>query len=253
MSKYRVVDLFSGAGGLTFGFYYNLVNNQFKKRENIEFVFANEFAPQAVAAFNKNYGDDIPMIAGDICGIIDKEIEERLNGEEVDVIIGGPPCQSFSTVGQRKYDDRAKLSKCGYIAFSKLKLEDLQGDENLLPPNVYMNLFDEEYNGMISLYTRGLGMILNYEENWINVKEFSLAQEELLITLFVPDTTADIVIGGETIHLGEYLRQREEADHMKWDDDPAKMKVKCVKQIKNSVDTAVRKHFHPEQFEQHCG
>lgn len=141
--------------------------------------------------------------------------------------------------------------KCGYIAFSKLKLEDLQGDENLLPPNVYMNLFDEEYSGMISLYTRDLGMILNYEENWINVKEFSLAPEELLITLFIPDTTADITIGGETIHLGEYLRQREEADHMKWDDDPAKMKVKCVKQIKNSVDTSVRKHFNPEQFEQH--
>lgn len=93
MSKYRVVDLFSGVGGLTFGFYYNLVNNQFKKRDNVEFVFANEFAPQAVAAFKKNYGDDIPMIAGDICGITDKEIEERLNGEEVDVIIGGPPCQ----------------------------------------------------------------------------------------------------------------------------------------------------------------
>ena len=77
-----------------------------------------------------------------------------------------------------------------------------------------MNLFEEEYSGMISLYTRGLGMILNYEENWINVKEFSLAPEELLITLFVPDTTADITIAGETIHLGEYLRQREEADHM---------------------------------------
>lgn len=51
MTKIRVVDLFSGAGGLTFGFYYNLVNNQFEKRDNVEFVFANEFAPQAVAAF----------------------------------------------------------------------------------------------------------------------------------------------------------------------------------------------------------
>lgn len=37
MSKYRVVDLFSGAGGLTFGFYYNLVNNQFEKRDNVEY------------------------------------------------------------------------------------------------------------------------------------------------------------------------------------------------------------------------
>ena len=110
MSKFRVVDLFSGAGGLTFGFYYRLLDSQFQKRENVEFVFSNEFAPQAVSAFKKNYGEDIPMIAGDICDITDDIIERYMGDEEVDVIIGGPPCQSFSTVGQRKYDDRAKLS-----------------------------------------------------------------------------------------------------------------------------------------------
>jgi DNA (cytosine-5)-methyltransferase 1 len=110
MGKLRVIDLFSGAGGLTFGFYYKKENESFVKRNNVEFVFSNEFAPQAVTAFKKNYGDDIPVIAGDICGITEKMIKERTKGEEVDVIIGGPPCQSFSTVGQRKYDDRAKLS-----------------------------------------------------------------------------------------------------------------------------------------------
>ena len=110
MNKLRVVDLFSGAGGLTFGFYYNLLEEKFVKRNNVEFVFSNEFAPQAVTAFKKNYGDDIPVIAGDICKITEEMIDEYVKGEEVDVIIGGPPCQSFSTVGQRKYDDRAKLS-----------------------------------------------------------------------------------------------------------------------------------------------
>lgn len=121
MKKIRVVDLFSGVGGLTFGFYYNLVNNQFVKRDNVEFVFANEFAPQAAAAFKKNYGDDIPMIEGDICNITDEEIEKRTGGEEVDVIIGGPPCQSFSTVGQRKYDERAKLSNQYLRMLEKIK------------------------------------------------------------------------------------------------------------------------------------
>ena len=110
MNKLRVVDLFSGAGGLTFGFYYNLLEEKFVKRKNVEFVFSNEFAPQAVTAFKKNYGDDIPVIAGDICKITEEMINEYVKGEEVDVIIGGPPCQSFSTIGQRKYDDRAKLS-----------------------------------------------------------------------------------------------------------------------------------------------
>lgn len=141
--------------------------------------------------------------------------------------------------------------KFGYIAFSKIKLQDLQGEELLLPPNVYMNLFDEEYNGMISLYTRDLGMILNYEETWINSKEFSTNSDEMLVTLFVPNTSAELTFGDESINLGEYLRKREEADHMKWDDDPAKMKLKCVKQIKNSVDVSVRKHFNPDQFEMH--
>ena len=106
----RVIDLFSGAGGLTFGFYYNLTNQTFIKRNNVEFVFSNEFAPQAVAAFKKNYGNNIPVIAGDICQITDETIKEYVKDEEVDIIIGGPPCQSFSTIGQRQYDDRAKLS-----------------------------------------------------------------------------------------------------------------------------------------------
>lgn len=110
MRSLRVVDLFSGAGGLTFGFYYKLNDGKFDKRDNVEFVFSNEFAPQAVTAFKKNYGDNIPVIAGDICDITDDIIDGYTKGEEVDIIIGGPPCQSFSTVGQRRYDDRAKLS-----------------------------------------------------------------------------------------------------------------------------------------------
>ena len=81
MSKLRVIDLFSGAGGLTFGFYYNTVNNKFKKRDNVEFVFSNEFAPQAISAFEKNYGDNIPVIAGDICDITDEKIADTIRRE----------------------------------------------------------------------------------------------------------------------------------------------------------------------------
>lgn len=121
MSKFRIVDLFSGAGGLTFGFYYNLINGEFVKRDNVEFVFSNEYAPQAVKAFKKNYGKDIPVIEGDICDITDDIIDQYVDGKEVDVIIGGPPCQSFSTVGQRQYDDRAKLSHQYLRILEKIK------------------------------------------------------------------------------------------------------------------------------------
>ena len=36
-------------------------------------------------------------------------ISESLNGEQIDIIVGGPPCQSYSTLGKRQMDDRANL------------------------------------------------------------------------------------------------------------------------------------------------
>ena len=111
----NIIDLFSGAGGLTFGFYYDLVNGQFVRRNN-RFIFANEYVFQAAQAFSRNF-PDIHMENCDVRNLTEEKImslikDSRLpDGEEVDLIIGGPPCQSFSTVGQRIYNDNAKLYK----------------------------------------------------------------------------------------------------------------------------------------------
>lgn len=106
----KIVDLFSGAGGLTFGFYYKLENDGFVKNNDNEFIFANEINPDAVTAFKLNY-PDIPMEDLDIKKLKKEKINELIANREVDLIIGGPPCQSFSTVGQRRFDDKAKLYK----------------------------------------------------------------------------------------------------------------------------------------------
>ena len=93
VSQMRIVDLFSGAGGLTFGFYYNRENNTFVRNENCNIIFANEYDNEAAESFRINFPD---------INMINQE-------EEVDLIIGGPPCQSYSTIGRRVYDDKAKL------------------------------------------------------------------------------------------------------------------------------------------------
>lgn len=103
----RIVDLFSGAGGLTFGFYYSLQGNKFVET-NHEFVFANEYDKKAAEAFHKNY-DKIPMKNCKIEDLKDEMVLELVGNKPVDLIIGGPPCQSFSTVGKRCFDDKAKL------------------------------------------------------------------------------------------------------------------------------------------------
>lgn len=104
----RIIDLFSGAGGLTFGFYYRKKGNRFVRNRKNSFVFANEFDSHAAKAFSANY-PDINMLNQDIKTIDEETIVNLIGEDPVDLIIGGPPCQSFSTVGQRVYDEKAML------------------------------------------------------------------------------------------------------------------------------------------------
>ena len=116
----RIVDLFSGAGGLTFGFYYKLIGDEFIENENCEIVFANEWDKCAAEAFRKNF-PSINMINKDIKSLTEKEIKENIADKEIDLIIGGPPCQSYSTIGRRKYDDKAKMYEEYYRLLSIIK------------------------------------------------------------------------------------------------------------------------------------
>lgn len=95
-NKFTVIDLFSGAGGLSLGF----ANKGFHN------IFSIDIEP----AFCKTYKKNFPthkLIQKDITTLSNKEILELVNGNEVDVIIGGPPCQGFSMAGNvgRKFID----------------------------------------------------------------------------------------------------------------------------------------------------
>jgi len=105
----EVVDLFSGAGGLTFGFQNTIKNNKFVSRNDFNIRFANEFNHDAAEAFRQNY-PRVTMIEEDIANIDENFLKSKgISSKRVDLVIGGPPCQSFSTVGKRQYDKRAKM------------------------------------------------------------------------------------------------------------------------------------------------
>ncbi len=99
MVKYNILDLFSGVGGLSYGF---------SKLENFNVILANEIEKDISVAYKMNY-PDVKMLNCDISDITEEVLLSSLQGEKVDIIIGGPPCQSYSTLGKRKMDKRAKL------------------------------------------------------------------------------------------------------------------------------------------------
>lgn len=107
----RIVDLFSGAGGLTFGFYYKIKGNRFVRNRKNEIVFANEVSDMAARAFSLNFSD-VYLIHDDIENVTIQSLEhDNIAINNIDLVIGGPPCQSYSMVGKRQYDKRAKMYK----------------------------------------------------------------------------------------------------------------------------------------------
>ena len=102
-NKLKSIDLFSGAGGMTEGL----------KSCGFAPLYANDFEEPALETFSENHPN---------CEVSSESIEEvdakeirlllKLQKRELDVLVGGPPCQGFSTYGQRsKSDYRNQLYK----------------------------------------------------------------------------------------------------------------------------------------------
>ena len=92
----RTIDLFCGAGGLGEGF----------RQAGFSAVYANDHEAPALATYAANHPNTI--CSADAIETVDpRKIREELGVErgEIDVVMGGPPCQGFSSYGQRRKDD----------------------------------------------------------------------------------------------------------------------------------------------------
>ncbi len=99
MKQYNIIDLFAGVGGLSYGF---------SKLPQFNIIAANEIEKDISIAYKLNH-PDVNMLNCDINSLTEDIFEEALDGKKVDIVVGGPPCQSYSTLGKRQMDDRANL------------------------------------------------------------------------------------------------------------------------------------------------
>lgn len=118
--KYRIIDLFSGCGGISKGF----VNTG-----RVDIIGAIDFNESACETYKRNFPETKV-----ICGDINQISVESTGFSDVDIIVGGPPCQGFSRLNywdkDRDNDPRNELF------FQYLRFVDEMNPKALLIENV---------------------------------------------------------------------------------------------------------------------
>jgi DNA (cytosine-5)-methyltransferase 1 len=118
----KFIDVFSGCGGLSYGV----------EMAGLECLAAVDFNAIAIETFNLNHKSPVGL-QRDLTQFEPKELAEIIGTQEVDLVVGGPPCQGFSTArtqgggnfGKEIMDDpRRDLYKhfLKYVEFFKPKI-----------------------------------------------------------------------------------------------------------------------------------
>lgn len=135
----KVISLYSGAGGLDYGF----------EAAGFETVFANDFDHDSCETLRHNR--DWPVIERSIFDVPTEEIlaVARVGVGEIDVVIGGPPCQPFSKSGYWAHGDAARLEdpRAATLEAYLRVIEGVQPKTFLLE-NVYGIAYSEKNEGM---------------------------------------------------------------------------------------------------------
>ncbi|MEV8430388.1 DNA cytosine methyltransferase [Streptomyces chartreusis] len=157
----NVVDLFAGCGGFTQGFHtYRPAPGEASPYRSLAAV---EFDKAAAATYAVNFGDhadgSCAVFAGDI-----KEWDPSPHKGKVDVILGGPPCQGFSGLGEENpLDPRNKLWReyVRVVAALEPKIFVIENVDRFFNSPEYRALLASNKRGLLRRYNLTARTVLN--------------------------------------------------------------------------------------------
>ena len=166
-NKPKIVDFFCGAGGLSLGF----------SQEGFQIDFANDYEDVCIETFKYNHPEipDERVLLGDIRKVIN-DIESFVDNS-IDVVVGGPPCQGFSTANQQRIidDPRNELYKYYLKAIEKIapKFVVMENVQGMLP---YAQQVVDDYKSITIKKNR---KVYNYDVSFqvLSSDDFKVAQK----------------------------------------------------------------------------
>ena len=175
-------DFFAGAGGLSCGF----------TQAGFRVCFANDFEDVCVRTYRYNH-PEVPVdkvVKDDIRKIVDN-VQNYID-EDVDVVVGGPPCQGFSSANQQRIidDPRNELYKY-YIECVKKILPKFVVMENV---RGMLKVADQVVEDYESIKEKKNGVTYSYAVSYklLNSLDFSVAQSrERLIYIAIRNDVAE--------------------------------------------------------------
>lgn len=158
----KIIDLFCGIGGLSLGF----------EQAGFKVVSAVDMWKDAVVTYNHNRKDKIAKVET-VEDFNDKELPKLIQREHITGIIGGPPCQGFSTVGRRDVDDPRNKMYLEFYKAVKLASPDFFVIENVkgmltLNKGAFVKDLIERFG------PEGLGYTINYQ--LLNAADYGIPQ-----------------------------------------------------------------------------
>ena len=145
----NIIDLFCGCGGLSKGF----------EMAGFNTVLAIDFWKDAVETFNNNHKNKV-AICDDVSKVSNEFLDDFTKKNKITGIVGGPPCQGYSTVGKRDINDDRNylyLQYCRIVEKVKPEFFVLENVKGLLTLN--NGKFKDD---IIERFTK-LGYIVDYK------------------------------------------------------------------------------------------
>ena len=105
-----VIDLFSGCGGLSKGF----------SDAGCKVLLGVDIDRAALQTFERNHPQAVGLEGSLAENPTFEKMREVIGSREVDIIVGGPPCQGFSLTGPRNFDDDRNKLYLSYIKAVKI-------------------------------------------------------------------------------------------------------------------------------------